>query len=108
MPKFPVRTRARIGQRINVFTEPDHVLAARYIAGLEEDVDKPSVSLAKARVPHRGVMLFYVVQAVPDSFSTIGFALVFPGNTLKKGIKWTVRDRNQIDAVVIDRMSASS
>lgn len=108
IPKFPVRTRARIGQRINVFTEPDHVLAARYIAGLEGHVDQPSSSLAKARILRRGVMLFYVVQAVPDSFNTIGFALVFPGNTLKKGIKWTVIDRNQINAIVIDRMSAPS
>jgi hypothetical protein len=107
IPKFPVRRRARIGQRINVYTEPDHVLAAKYIVGLNLDVDKPSDSLVKARAPRRGIMLFYVVRAVPDTFDTVGFALVFPENKLKKGIKWTVRDRNQMNAVVIDRMSAS-
>jgi Z1 domain-containing protein len=108
IPKIPVRTRARIGQRINVYTEPDHVLGARYIAGLNLDIDKPNNSLAKARTPRRGVMLFYAVQAVPDAFYTMGFALIFPENNLKKGTKWTVRDKNQLNAVVIDRTSTIS
>lgn len=106
LPTFSVRTRARIGQRVNVYTEPEHVLAAKFVVGLNLDVQNPSRFLAKARKPRRGVMLFYAVQAVPDPFITTGFALIFPENNLKKGIKWTVRDKSNVSAVVIDRASA--
>ena len=110
MTQFTVKERARVGNRFNVYSEPDHMLAARYIAGLTDEVDGPGQWLEQARKSHRGVMLFYPVKekGEGDKFVTIGFALVFPQNKLSKKIEWTVWDKNHSDDVVIDRSSVVS
>lgn len=107
MTPFTVKKRDRRGLSIT-YSEPDHMLAARYIASLTDKVDRPVSWLKRARKSNRGVMLFYPVKSEEDTFVTIGFALVFPQNQLSKKLEWTVKDMNHSDDVVVDNPAGVS
>ena len=102
VPKLPIRERGRIGRRIKVFSEPDHVSLANYLAGRtrEDDGTKPqkrikpiSPNIARLKAPKTAVLLLYAVEAPDDQFVTIGFALQFPPNKHDNRLVWTVKKK---------------
>lgn len=112
IPSFPVRMRTRVGRRFKVFSEPQHVDFANFLARIDRDTINPvSKNISKWDQARTAVMLFYPVRDDADDFVTMGFALHFPPNQLAKQISWTVR-RLGVDGagtpVVIDKSSRSS
>jgi hypothetical protein len=104
-----VRERSRTGNgedsRYGVFSESLHVSAAEYLNCLQEG-KQPTASTASLRDCHQAVMLFYPVLSAEErkakKIPTMGFALVFPQNTLRTKIKYSVIDPTQEDAVVVE------
>jgi hypothetical protein len=101
---FSVRERSRViepGGRYKVYSEPEHILAAEYFAGLSDDVSGKGGEL---RNPHQAVFLFYPVRSEKEKGQTptMGFVLVFPENRIPKQIAYTVADPSRSEAVVID------
>lgn len=109
IPSLSVRMRTRVGRRFKVFSEPQHVALANYIAR----IDRQTISPVSKNIPtldkdKTAVMLFYPVRDEADDFVTMGFALHFPPNHLAKQISWTVRragDDETGTPVVIDKSS---
>jgi hypothetical protein len=84
------RQRDATGGRYAVYSEPDHVLMAKFIAGHDVvvDADDELAALAKVR---RGVMLLYPVQWYgKETLVTIGFGLAYPPNSQPKQMVWGV------------------
>jgi hypothetical protein len=105
VPKLSVKKRSRVGTRFGVFSEPLHVEASKYIAGLQPSEVSVSSSLEKLRKVGRAVMLFYPVKASGDPFITIGFALQLPMNHLKRRLAYEVIRKGEEGApepVVVD------
>lgn len=107
IPSLPVRMRTRVGRRFKVFSEPQHVALANYLARIDRQAITPvSSSIAEWDKEKTAVMLFYPVQDDDDDFVTIGFALHFPPNHLEKRLSWTVRRAGEDGAaapVVVDK-----
>jgi len=107
IPSLPVRMRTRVGRRFKVFSEPQHVALANYLARIDRQaITGVSSSIAKWDKAKTAVMLFYPVRDDADDFVTIGFALHFPPNHLEKQLSWTIRRAGEEGAaapVVIDK-----
>jgi hypothetical protein len=91
------RKRTSTGGRYAVYSEPDHVSMAKYVAGHDVSV-APNDELAALRRPRRGVMLLYPVQWYEqETLITVGFALAYPPNTSSKHWFWGVREPAAVD-----------
>ena len=96
--KFAIRHRALTGKetRYNVYTEPSHVQAARFLVGLEEGLAGNKWT-SRLKAQRQGVLLFYPVldedteAQTAHPVPTMGFALVFPANHIQTKIRWEVR-----------------
>lgn len=101
--EFDVRKRARIetGGRYKAYSEPDHRRAAEVFAGVEAGVI--GTGGADLRRERQAVLLFYPVRSEQESkrTPTMGFALIFPKNSITKQIVYTVADPTRSDAVVV-------
>jgi hypothetical protein len=101
--QFDVRERARVetGGRYKAYSEPDHRRAAEVFAGVEDGVIGQGG--ADLRQERQAVLLFYPVRSPEESkcTPTMGFALLFPKNSIKKQIVYTVADPTRSDAVVV-------
>jgi hypothetical protein len=105
--KLSVRLRERVGEglkRYNVYTESRHVNVARVLAGLASDemANNATKELAGKR---QGVMLFYPVAAESESRQTptMGFAMFFPNNAIRRRIQYGVVDQTHEDSITIAR-----
>ena len=100
---FTVRTRERVktAGRYKVYSEPDHIVAAEFFAGLSDDLNGKGSELRK---PRQAVFLFYPVRSSAEKGQTptMGFVLLFPKNSIPKQIAYTVADPSRSDAVVVD------
>lgn len=101
---FRVKQRGRSGNRFLVFTEPDHVRAAKWLAGLIPG-ESSDPRCAKLVEQNRAVMLVYPVKATKDAppatLPSIGFALYFPKNLIPRQVMFSVRDKSRPDDVVV-------
>jgi len=99
---FKIRKRHRTDTRYGVFTEPNHVHAARMIAGLT-DGSPSNPFTRKLAHQRRGVMLFYPVLADHEKgIPTIGFSLDFPANNIPKVIRYGVKAPDRPTEIVVD------
>jgi hypothetical protein len=101
--QFDVRERTRIetGGRYKAFSEPDHRRAAEVFAGVQGgEIRSAAADLRRKR---QAVFLFYPVRSEEEKnrIPTMAFALLFPTNSIKKQIVYTVADSTRSDAVVV-------
>ena len=103
--QFTIKFRNRVGERVNVFTEPDHKNVAAAIISLEA-VASANENVERFRAPGRGVILFYPVThrdpIDPTDTPTMGFSLLFPYNQIPNTIVFGVADPSQPEALVVD------
>ena len=103
--EFAVRKRTRIetGGRYKVYSEPDHRLAAEVFAGVTSgNIGTGGADLRRAK---QAVLLFYPVRSEDEGYQipTMGFALLFPKNSIREPIAYSVRDPSRVDAVVVPK-----
>jgi hypothetical protein len=108
--EFAVRRRRRIetGGRYKVYSEPDHRLAAELFAGVSSgDIGDGGADFRRAK---QAVLLFYPVRSEDegDQIPTMGFALLFPKNSIRGPIAYSVRDPSRADAVVVPKLDAGT
>lgn len=102
---FKIRKRGRTDARYGVFSEPNHVGAARMIAHLT-DGSPSNPFTRKLAHSRRGVMLFYPVLADHEKgIPTMGFSLDFPTNNIPKAIRYGVKVPDRPTDVVVDAMA---
>jgi len=105
--EFAVRERSRTpdGGRYLVYSEPLHIIAAKYLACV---VDGRALNqeTADLRRKKQAVLLFYPVLTSGESrrrmTPTMGFVLWLPQNSIRRRIAYSVIDQSQKEAVVID------
>lgn len=101
---FAVRHRARVtpeGDRYKVYTEPAHKDVATYLCGLIEG-DRPSKETVAWRHEHQAVFLFYPVRdEKTEQLVSMGFALLFPRNSIATPIRFSVHDPRNASAVTV-------
>lgn len=90
VPKMTVSMRTRIDKRFGVYSEPVHVNAAKYFAGINVGPLKPTADMRKDRRSKAAVMLFYPVCDSKDKFVSMGFTMQLPKNHINKQISWVV------------------
>jgi hypothetical protein len=102
--KFDVRHRAlnKAKNRYLVYSESSHVIAARFLSGLEVGPAKNSWT-ASLKLPRQAVVLFYPVLDFNEegsrksgSVPTMGFALQFPANHIQTKIRWEVSKTSEV------------
>lgn len=103
--EFAVRERTRIetGGRYKAFSEPDHRLASEVFAGVRiGNITAGGVDMRRA---NQAVLLFYPVRSEEEAgqIPTMGFALLFPENSIKEPIAYSVRDQSRADEVVVPK-----
>jgi hypothetical protein len=100
-----LRTRSLDGSRYLVYSEPDHILMARFLVGVEPG-SATNPKTQSLRSSQRAVLLFYPVGSKKELSEkippTMGFVLAFPRNNIKKRVQFSVRDESHPDAVVVD------
>jgi hypothetical protein len=105
--EFSIKERSRSddGGRYLVYSEPTHILMARFLAGVENGKAKNSVT-SNLLKPKQAVLLFYPVlskeERTGDAIPTMGFVLAFPKNNIKKRVEFSVRDEAHPNAAVVD------
>jgi hypothetical protein len=104
--EFSIKYRARVGSRVGVFTEPNHKAAGAVVIS-PSAVPGSSDALEALRGPRRGVLLFYPVTHHPqqrpaNDIPTMGFALLFPTNTISSTIVFGVADPARPTEPVVD------
>lgn len=105
--EFSIKERSRSddGGRYLVYSEPPHILMARFLAGVENGKAKNSTTSSLLK-PRQAVLLFYPVlskeERTGDAIPTMGFVLAFPKNSIKKRVEFSVRDEAHPNAVVVD------
>jgi hypothetical protein len=103
--EFQVRARARpeTGGRFQVYSEPDHRFAAKVFAGVS--AGKISDGCSDLRRERQAVFLFYPVRDPqdPPEIPAMGFALLFPNNSIRIPIAYSVRDQSRSEAVVVPK-----
>ena len=100
---FSTVVRARVSEsRFGAYSDPSHRAASIFLGG-GNNVQNPSESLLNNRDTEAPVLLMYFVEEAgnPKSEISIGFGINYPGQKTDKAITWTVRDRNNEDAVVV-------
>lgn len=105
---FTVKRRARVspdGIRVKAYSEPVHRLAAEELVGKRPMSD--GSGLQELEDPTRGVMLFYPTHHLeqgetgpPGLVPTMGFALLFPSNSLPQRLTFVTRMGD--DAAFVD------
>lgn len=113
--KIMQRARTGTGGRYKVYTDPEHVNVARYLATIDRSASPLNSETEKLSRERQGLLLFYPVRdekhdpktlkdaGFPEApYATIGFAVLCPPNNIVTPIKYGVRDESQPDAVVID------
>lgn len=102
---FGVRERNRVetNGRYKAYSEPMHRAAAEYFAGLlPGSVLEGGEELRNER---QGVFLFYPVLSDDEAKTapepTMGFAILFPKNNIRKQIVYTIQDPSRSDAIVV-------
>lgn len=104
---FNIRERSRSADKTRylVYSEPDHIRMARFLAQLESGESTNRLT-ARLRKPKQAVLLFYPVRSKEEGAAnlnpTVGFVLTFPKNHIKKRVAFSVRDEAHPDAVVVD------
>ncbi len=101
---FSYVKRQREGSRFGVYSEPRHREAASFLSGVD-DVKNPSKSLLSYQNSNSPVLVLYFVQEKntgnPDI--SVGFGIQYPGQKVDNAIEWTVLDKNNKDAVVVNK-----
>ena len=100
-----VRRTRQSETRYNTYNDPTHRAFARHLAG-PDLMTEPSESLEALRGPRTGVMILYPIRedkgSGPRDHVTVGFTLLYPGNTIRNAVGFTVRMPAQpYDAVVV-------
>jgi hypothetical protein len=103
--QFAVRQRARVTTegRYKVYSEPDHRFAAEVFVGLKSgQIETGGSDLRRAR---QAVLLFYPVQSEDESglVPTMGFALLFPKNSIRDPITYSVENELRAEEVVVPK-----
>jgi len=105
---FGVRKRGlALGEnRYKVYSEPEHIDAASFLAGLVEG-DRLNQWTAQLKEERQAVMLFYPVLAAEEKcrIPTMGFVLLFPTNSISAKVRWKVRRPQQADQVTVPLVS---
>lgn len=84
------RQRDQSGGRYGVYSEPEHVEIAKFIAGSER-FGTPNVELRELAADRRAVLLLYPVQwTVHEELVTVGFGLAYPDNDEPRTLIWGV------------------
>ena len=109
---FSVKFRSRVGIRVGAYSEPEHREVAEVIIS-PEPVTGANDVLEAHRQAGRGVFLFYPVthhqqERSSNDAPTMGFALLFPHNSIKSTIVFGVVDVTQPDTPVVDEPSDKS
>jgi hypothetical protein len=106
--KLRIKKRGRTGNRFLVFTEPEHVRVAKWVAGHAPGIPGDN-STANLAAPRRAVMLIYPVIPTEYPFATaipaIGFALYFPKNSILRPVMFSVRNKSRPNDVVVPTSS---
>jgi Z1 domain-containing protein len=101
---FSYVKRQRDNKRFGVYSEPRHREAAAFLSGVA-NVQNPNRSLMTYRDPEAPVLVMYFVQESnsdnPDI--SVGFGTQYPGQKAGNAIEWMVRDKNNEDAVVVEK-----
>jgi hypothetical protein len=102
--RLRIKQRGRTGNRFLVFTEPEHVRVAKWIAGVASG-NAGNATTEKLAAPKRAVMLVYPViptkDPPPDAVPSIGIALYFPKNKIRRQVLFSVRDASRPDDIVV-------
>jgi hypothetical protein len=95
-----VKYRARVGLRVGAFSEPVHRAVAEAIIGDSPCDDSATEAFRRSG---RGVMLFYpAVHQDMAEIPTMGFALLFPRNSIPSQILFGVVDASNPNAPIVD------
>ena len=106
---FPCVERKRQGNRIGVFSSPDHVKLAKWLLGT---AGYPFKSADLSPRPRTGVMLLYPTRITdepkdPDNVPVMGFALYAPPSKTPKRLAWSVQNSSHPNALAVDLPSAA-
>jgi Z1 domain len=98
------RTRRSLGPRFNTYNDKRHRAFAEHLAGIKPLAD-PSAELEAFRAPRTGVMLLYPITETKGSGKrevvTVGFTLLFPKNSIRNAVGFTVHiPAEPYDAVI--------
>jgi hypothetical protein len=87
------RHRDQTHGRYGVYSEPEHVSLAEYIAGIDR-AGTPNSELRDLTTDDTAVMLLYAVQDYEHETSlvTVGFALQYPTNDEPTALLWKVKE----------------
>jgi len=111
---YSIYSRQRVSQsgRINTYSDPQHAVIARFLSGVDRG-QPTNVDTARLVAPRQGVFLFYPIRAPGDeshknqagyeTYVTMGFIIYCPNNSLTSQVKFTVRRKDEPDAVIVDR-----
>jgi hypothetical protein len=104
---FHVVNRTRQSEnRFNTYNDPIHRDFAKHISG-QDLLAEPNDALEALRKPKRGVIIYYPITETPKVKGTakgpftVGFTLLFPRNTIRTPIKFTVKRTDLKDAAVV-------
>jgi hypothetical protein len=100
-----IRDRVDTDGRYGVYSEPDHKLAAEYLAG-KRNLENVTPDLALMRSGKQAVFVFYPVRSKferdRNEVVTMGFGLQLPVNGIPRRVRYTVRRHDQADAVTVE------
>jgi hypothetical protein len=103
-----IKRRGRTGNRFLVFTEPAHVQFAKWAAGLIPG-SAGNATTSSLFAPKRAVMLVYPVISATELGSSagpsIGFALYFPKNQIRRQVIFSPRDQSRPNDIVVPKES---
>jgi len=104
--KFTVKYRQRVDLRVDVYTEPLHKQIGDALIS-QDPTPGSNDAVERYRLRRHGVFLFYPVTHVrgprdSSDVPTMGFAMLFPHNQIKRAIIFAVRDPHKPDVPVVD------
>lgn len=96
------RTRRELSRGYKAFSEPRHRAVAEYVTS--KKLYQGSGAVEDLKAPKRGVMLLYPCRDVDggERFTSMGFALLPPLNSIPKKLAFSVRDPRRPEEVVVD------
>lgn len=91
------------GARFNTYNDKRHRAFAEHLAGIKP-LAEPSETLKPLLGPKTGVMLLYPITETKGAAKrdelTVGFTLLFPKNTIRNAVGFTVYIPGEFDAVI--------
>jgi hypothetical protein len=95
--------RSRVGTRFKAFSDPQDRFVCEWLVGMHEEAEGLTSAARRLRSDTHGIILFYpCVEEDDQGPPTMGFALVQPRNAIPHVAIFSVRRKNQSDAVVVD------